>query len=232
VGDNNRSQVKIIDFGFAKILDHTSMATSTLCGTPLYVSPEILTAKSLEKAYGTSVDVWGVGVITFVLLGGYPPFLAKDKAMLYRKITSADYSFHDEFWADVSADARDFIDRLLVVEPSKRLTAAQALQHVWIRSDAAQAQALGRTLESAQRRLEAALQSGSLSSMTSFGPSYYSSRTWTATTSSISPFHPSAYFSFTTPTTSTITSTSLLTTAPPPTAASTGVPQAAESNTG
>jgi len=120
------STIKIADFGFAKeISEHAGL--STQCGTPGYVAPEILEGKE----YGTEVDMWSIGVITYILLGGYPPFYDEKQANLYRKIKKGEYEFDPEYWDAVSSDAKDLISKMLVVNPAKRLTAAQALRHPW-----------------------------------------------------------------------------------------------------
>mmetsp|Transcript_13575 Transcript_13575/g.20464 ORF Transcript_13575/g.20464 Transcript_13575/m.20464 type:complete len:345 (+) Transcript_13575:68-1102(+) len=122
------TQVKISDFGLAKLLDE-SYVTSTLCGTPMYVAPEILKGKT--NPYGPKVDIWAVGVIAYILLAGYPPFFDNDLAKLYRQIIDVDFEFDDEYWGDISDEATDFIDTLLVADPEDRPTASEALKHPW-----------------------------------------------------------------------------------------------------
>ena len=80
---------------------------------------------------GRPVDMWSLGVITFILLGGYPPFVDRDQKNMYRRIVSARYQFHEQYWNQVSDQAKDFIKRLLVADPNERLTADQALVHPW-----------------------------------------------------------------------------------------------------
>lgn len=117
--------VRITDFGLSKISDHM---LHTACGTPSYVAPEILT----DDAYGFEVDMWSCGVILYVLLCGFPPFYADNDAELHRLIQSASYSFPSPYWDDISDTAKDLIRRLLVVDPSKRLTPVQTLCHPFI----------------------------------------------------------------------------------------------------
>lgn len=126
------SEVKIADFGFAKKCQKPRSLT-TQCGTPGYVAPEILEG----VAYDTKADMWSVGVILYILLGGYPPFLESNQKELFRKIKAGEYEFHDEYWGPVSQDAKDLISSLLVVNPSKRLTADVALENTWILGDSA-----------------------------------------------------------------------------------------------
>ena len=75
--------------------------------------------------------MWSVGVIIYVLLVGYPPFMEDKQSDLFRKIRSADYEFFEGDWADISEEAVDLIKSLLVTDPAQRLTAAQALENPW-----------------------------------------------------------------------------------------------------
>ncbi len=123
----NDSDLKIADFGFAKkVKDPNSLTTQ--CGTPGYVAPEILEG----TPYGTQVDMWSLGVIVYILLGGYPPFIEPKQRDLFRKIRKGQYEFHPEYWGNVSTDAKDMISSLLTVNPARRLTADEALKHKWI----------------------------------------------------------------------------------------------------
>jgi len=130
-GSGSRETVKIADFGLSKIFsDNEDLVTS--CGTPGYVAPEVLMCESYDK----SVDMWGIGIITYILLAGYPPFYAENDTALFEKIMNAEYDFDDECWDDVSDLAKDFIQHLLVKDPHERFSAEQALQHSWITTTA------------------------------------------------------------------------------------------------
>lgn len=108
----------------------------TSCGTPGYVAPEVLMCESYDK----SVDMWGIGIIAYILLAGYPPFYAEDDTALFEKIMNAEYDFDDECWDDVSDLAKDFISHLLIKDPKDRFTAEQAMKHPWLVSEASDAQ--------------------------------------------------------------------------------------------
>ena len=79
--------------------------------------------------------MWGIGIITYILLAGYPPFYAENDTAMFERIMNADYDFDDECWDDVTDDAKDFIDNLLQKDPKKRLTAEQAKNHPWLQRD-------------------------------------------------------------------------------------------------
>ncbi|XP_070619528.1 serine/threonine-protein kinase Chk2 isoform X2 [Erythrolamprus reginae] len=126
--------VKVTDFGQSKIIGETSLM-QTLCGTPDYLAPEILQFAG-TAGYGRSVDCWSLGVILFMCLSGYPPF-SKESARLSLKeqITSGNYRYVEEVWKDVSREAFDLVQRLLVVEPTRRLKIEEALEHPWLQDE-------------------------------------------------------------------------------------------------
>mmetsp|Transcript_15318 Transcript_15318/g.42373 ORF Transcript_15318/g.42373 Transcript_15318/m.42373 type:complete len:346 (-) Transcript_15318:396-1433(-) len=130
LSQDDDSAVKIADFGFAKKCREECCLT-TQCGTPGYVAPEILEG----TPYDQRADMWSVGVILYILLGGYPPFIESTQRDLFRKIRRGEYEFHEEYWGTVSSEAKDLISSLLTVNPSRRLDAAQALQNPWIKGD-------------------------------------------------------------------------------------------------
>jgi calcium/calmodulin-dependent protein kinase I len=130
LSEDDDSAVKIADFGFAKrVTEHNSLTTQ--CGTPGYVAPEILEG----TPYDERADMWSVGVILYILLGGYPPFIESTQRDLFRKIRKGDYEFHEEYWGTVSAEAKGLISSLLTVDASLRLTAKQGLENEWITGD-------------------------------------------------------------------------------------------------
>ena len=133
VSTSDDTDIKLCDFGFAARLDKANpeACLTHLCGTPGYVAPEILKRVS----YGSAVDMWSVGVLTYILLGGYPPFYDDDQNRLYAKIKSGNYEFHEDYWGGVSKEGKDLIMKLLTVNPVERITAQEALGHPWIISD-------------------------------------------------------------------------------------------------
>lgn len=156
---SNDSNIKIADFGFAKRVI-TPKSLTTQCGTPGYVAPEILEG----TPYDTQADMWSLGVIVYILLGGYPPFIEQNQRELFRKIRKGQYEFHDEYWGQVSPQAKDMIRSLLTVDPDRRITATRALKDKWVISgdDVLAKQDLGVNLEkfkkfNAKRKFKAAV---------------------------------------------------------------------------
>jgi len=131
VSKDDDSQMKIADFGFAKKAPDDE-CLSTQCGTPGYVAPEILEGVK----YGLQADMWSLGVIVYILLGGYPPFIENTQKSLFRKIRRGEYEFHEQYWKSVSKGAKDLIGQLLTVDPKKRITAEGALNNPWITGNA------------------------------------------------------------------------------------------------
>merc|ERR1712137_776203 len=128
------SEVKLADFGLSKIVSDgvQKQMMQTACGTPGYVAPEVLTADGYDK----EVDLWSIGVITYILLCGFPPFYNEHLPVLFESIMKAEYDYPEDYWDEISDTAKNFIDRLLVVEPDKRMTTKQALEHPWLSGQA------------------------------------------------------------------------------------------------
>ncbi|XP_032302729.1 death-associated protein kinase 2 isoform X1 [Coturnix japonica] len=119
--------IKLIDFGLAhKIEDGVEF--KNIFGTPEFVAPEIVNYEPL----GLAADMWSIGVITYILLSGASPFLGETKQETLANITAVNYEFDEEFFSNTSDLAKDFIRKLLVKDPRKRLTIQEALSHPWI----------------------------------------------------------------------------------------------------
>ncbi|XP_034732136.1 calcium/calmodulin-dependent protein kinase IGb isoform X2 [Etheostoma cragini] len=128
------SKIMISDFGLSKIVESDIM--STACGTPGYVAPEVLA----QKPYSKAVDCWSIGVITYILLCGYPPFYEESETRLFSKIMKAQYEFDSPFWDDISESAKDFIRNMMQKNPSMRYSTDLALRHPWIIGKTARSQ--------------------------------------------------------------------------------------------
>ncbi|XP_047125874.1 MAP kinase-activated protein kinase 2 isoform X1 [Hydra vulgaris] len=124
--------LKLTDFGFAK--ETVSVSLQTPCYTPYYVAPEVLGPEKYDK----SCDMWSLGVITYILLCGYPPFYSNHGAAISpgmkKRIRQGQYSFPDAEWKKVSNNAKDLIKSLLKTEPSQRITIQEVMNHPWVKS--------------------------------------------------------------------------------------------------
>ncbi|CAL8094700.1 unnamed protein product [Calicophoron daubneyi] len=127
---DGKLRAKLADFGLAL---EVRRSLHTVCGTPTYIAPEILN----ECGYGLEVDMWALGVITYIMLCGFAPFRSPDRhqSKLFESIKRGVFVFLSPYWDNVSKAAKDLISRLLVVEPKHRLSAAQTLIHPWIFCD-------------------------------------------------------------------------------------------------
>ncbi|XP_059384366.1 calcium/calmodulin-dependent protein kinase type 1D-like isoform X4 [Carassius carassius] len=128
------SKIMVSDFGLSKMEEKGIM--STACGTPGYVAPEVLA----QKPYSKAIDCWSIGVITYILLCGYPPFYEETETRLFSKIMKAQYEFDSPFWDDISESAKDFIRNMMQKNPKMRYDTEQALRHPWIIGKTARSQ--------------------------------------------------------------------------------------------
>lgn len=112
---NEDMHIQITDFGTAKILDSNAkeVRANSFVGTAQYVSPELLTEKSVSK----SADLWALGCIIYQLCAGLPPFRGNNEYLIFQKIIKLEYSFPEGF----PAKAKDLVEKLLVLDPSNRL---------------------------------------------------------------------------------------------------------------
>ncbi|XP_063439026.1 serine/threonine-protein kinase H1 homolog [Mytilus trossulus] len=124
------SKIMITDFGLSASRKGPEQFMRTTCGTPEYIAPEIIA----RKPYNCQVDMWAIGVITYILLSGTMPFDDENKTRLYRLILKAKYSYVGEHWKEVSDLAKEFINKLLTVDPADRMIATSALTHSWLTS--------------------------------------------------------------------------------------------------
>ncbi|APA05557.1 hypothetical protein sscle_01g003270 [Sclerotinia sclerotiorum 1980 UF-70] len=122
------SDLVLADFGIAKMLDTKDEVLTTMAGSFGYAAPEVM----LKKGHGKPVDMWSMGVITYTLLCGYSPFRSENLQDLIDECSNARVIFHERYWKDVSADAKDFIGHLLQPVPEDRSTSKEALAHPWL----------------------------------------------------------------------------------------------------
>jgi len=128
------NDIKLIDFGYAGIWAPEKPLTG-LCGTPDYVAPEVLTWYDDDDTgtpYGKGSDMWSMGVLLYVILSGCSPFNADEEEALLKLVAEAKYEFYEKEWSHVSPEAKDLIERLLVVDPAKRYSMEETLNHPWL----------------------------------------------------------------------------------------------------
>uniref|UniRef100_A0A671W3R1 Serine/threonine-protein kinase n=1 Tax=Sparus aurata TaxID=8175 RepID=A0A671W3R1_SPAAU len=118
-------QVKLCDFGFARIIGEKSFRRSVV-GTPAYLAPEVLR----NKGYNRSLDMWSVGVIIYVSLSGTFPF--NEDEDINDQIQNAAFMYPPHPWKKVSQEAIDLINNLLQVKMRKRYSVDKTLSHPWL----------------------------------------------------------------------------------------------------
>ncbi|XP_038255773.1 serine/threonine-protein kinase DCLK2 isoform X3 [Dermochelys coriacea] len=125
--------LKLGDFGLATVVEEPLY---TVCGTPTYVAPEIIA----ETGYGLKVDIWAAGVITYILLCGFPPFRSENNLQedLFDQILIGKLEFPSPYWDNITDSAKELISLMLQVNVEARYTAAQILGHPWVSDDASQ----------------------------------------------------------------------------------------------
>ncbi|EGX96655.1 calcium/calmodulin-dependent protein kinase type I [Cordyceps militaris CM01] len=140
----DNADLLIADFGLSRIMDESQFhVLTTTCGTPGYMAPEIFK----KTGHGKPVDLWALGVITYFLLCGYTPFDRDTDFEEMQAILKADYAFAPvEYWRGVSSHAKDFVSRCLTIDPARRITAHEALQHPFAASDAPPGDGAGENL--------------------------------------------------------------------------------------
>ncbi|XP_030888390.1 MAP kinase-interacting serine/threonine-protein kinase 1 isoform X2 [Leptonychotes weddellii] len=153
------SPVKICDFDLGSGVKLNNSCTpittpelTTPCGSAEYMAPEVVEVFRDEATfYDKRCDLWSLGVVLYIMLSGYPPFVGHcgtdcgwDRGevcrvcqnKLFESIQEGKYEFPDKDWAHISSEAKDLISKLLVRDAKQRLSAAQVLQHPWVQGQA------------------------------------------------------------------------------------------------
>jgi len=126
--------LKMTDFGLADYCE-PGQKLSEISGTPYYIAPEVI-----RQNYGLEADIWSCGIVMYVLLTGRTPFHRPDDhkqsyKVVFRRILDEEIDFNKDPWGNISDTAKDLCRKLLQKDPSKRLTANEALQHPWVKED-------------------------------------------------------------------------------------------------
>jgi serine/threonine protein kinase len=118
--------VTFIDFGVSSFyFDYKHL--NTHLGTAYYIAPEVI-----KGSYNKECDMWSLGIIAYMILTGNPPFYSNNSMEIYKTILQNKIEFPESEWKDLSKEALEFTKKLLVYDPSKRLTPLEALSHEWI----------------------------------------------------------------------------------------------------
>lgn len=128
--DGNVVMLKLADFGLACEVTEPLYA---VCGTPTYVAPEIL----METGYGLKIDVWAAGIILYILLCGFPPFVSPDNQQepLFDAILSGVFEFPEPYWDGIGEPVRDLINNMLQSDPELRFSSEDILDHYWLMNE-------------------------------------------------------------------------------------------------
>ncbi|XP_065844960.1 death-associated protein kinase 2-like isoform X2 [Oscarella lobularis] len=124
--DKHKKELVLIDFGLARELDGSGLRL--MLGTAEFIAPEVVSFDEIT----TATDMWSLGVLIYIMLSGYSPFLGDDQADTYANISAGEYDLDDEYFGDVSDEAKDFISKLLILNPKKRMTLDECLSHPWL----------------------------------------------------------------------------------------------------
>ncbi|GLT29398.1 hypothetical protein SLA2020_042700 [Shorea laevis] len=121
------AMLKATDFGLSVFIEEGEVYHD-MVGSAYYVAPEVL-----RRSYGKEIDIWSAGVILYILLSGVPPFWAETEKGIFIAILKGEIDFQSDPWPKISESAKDLVKKMLTMDPKKRITSAQVLEHPWIR---------------------------------------------------------------------------------------------------
>lgn len=124
---SDKAMLKATDFGLSVFIEEGKVYRD-IVGSAYYVAPEVL-----RRSYGKEIDIWSAGVILYILLSGVPPFWAETEKGIFDAILEGEIDFESSPWPSISHSAKDLVRKMLTMDPKKRITSAQVLEHPWIR---------------------------------------------------------------------------------------------------
>lgn len=124
---DENAMLKATDFGLSVFIEEGKVYRD-IVGSAYYVAPEVL-----KRSYGKEIDVWSAGIILYILLSGVPPFWAETEKGIFDAILEGEIDFESQPWPSISNSAKDLVRKMLTQDPKKRITAAQVLEHPWIK---------------------------------------------------------------------------------------------------
>ncbi|KAJ7957914.1 putative Calcium-dependent protein kinase [Quillaja saponaria] len=126
---DENAPLKATDFGLSVFIEEGIMYKDVV-GSAYYVAPEVL-----RRNYGQEIDVWSAGIILYILLSGVPPFWAETEKGIFDAILDGKLDLESSPWPSISSAAKDLIRKMLAKDPKRRITAAEALEHPWMKKD-------------------------------------------------------------------------------------------------
>ncbi|CAN8270300.1 unnamed protein product [Cochlearia groenlandica] len=124
---DDKALIKATDFGLSVFIEEGKVYRD-IVGSAYYVAPEVL-----RRRYGKEVDIWSAGIILYILLSGVPPFWAETEKGIFDAILEGHIDFESLPWPSISESAKDLVRRMLTADPKRRISAADVLEHPWLR---------------------------------------------------------------------------------------------------
>ncbi|CAH2053222.1 unnamed protein product [Thlaspi arvense] len=124
---DEKALIKATDFGLSVFIEEGKVYRD-IVGSAYYVAPEVL-----RRRYGKEVDIWSAGIILYILLSGVPPFWAETEKGIFDAILEGHIDFESQPWPSISSSAKDLVRKMLTADPKRRISAADVLQHPWLR---------------------------------------------------------------------------------------------------
>ena len=123
-----RFELKIADFGFSKKLKNKGQINKTICGTPLYMAPQVVQ----KNTYSYKADIWSIGVILFEMLNGQTPFHARNREEFNNKVEASDYAFKEKVLENLTMESVLFLSHCLQHNENDRKCVSELIHHPYI----------------------------------------------------------------------------------------------------